>query len=1166
MNFKEFKPSSWAVDNKVTVFVLTAIIIMMGVMAYNRLPKEQFPEVVMSQIYIRTIYPGTSPTDMENLVTRQIEKKLKSVTGVKKIKSTSLQDFSSIIVDFNSDVEPEIAKQRVSDAVDKSMADLPTDLDQDPTVQAVDFSEFPILTINVSGSLDLDEIKKYAEEIEDKVEVLTEITRVDMIGALEKEVQINIDIFKMQQAGINFNDISKAISNENVNLAGGNLDVGRLERTIRVIGEFESVTQIEDVIVKGSKGNSMYLRDFADIKLTHRDKDSYARLNRENVISLNVIKRAGENLISAADQIYKIIDELQKTKFPKELSVVLTNDLSTNTRTNINELLASLIMGFIFVVVVLMFFMGVKNAVFVGLAVPLSSALSFVIIPQLDFTFNIIVTFSFLLGLGIVVDNAIVMIENTHRLHFKEGMKLENAAKKAAGEVFLPVLAGTLTTIAPFFPLLFWPGMMGKFMYFMPAVLIIILTASLFVAFIINPVFAVQWMGEKKNVNKNKRFWTIIITAGIFALLFLGNGYSSQTIAIEAQTLAEQANQVFDPVNLDSAKTNIMFGNLLIWFVFVLMFNRYILTPYFINPFQKYFIPSMMRFYKSLASKLLKSWSILFVNIGIFLLFLGLIALFVIKQPKTEFFPQSDPNMVMVFVELPLGSRAEVTDSLTAIVEDKVFNILGNNNPLVKSISSNVGIGAGDPQNPDQSVKPHKGKVTISFVAFKDRNGKSTSDVMESIRDEIKGLSGTSMKVEKENNGPPAGKPINIEISGDNLELLSEISKRFKSLIINESHIKGIENLKSDLELEKPEIILNINREKANQEGISTGQIASAIRTALYGKEISKYREGEDDYDIQLRIKREQREDLTSLLNINLTFREQDGEFRQVPISAFCDISYENNYGSVNRIGLKRVVTLSSNVLEDYNENEINDQIRELAKTFELPEGYEIKLTGAQEDQKETQDFLGVAFVMSVFMVLFILVAMFNSTIKTGIILTTILFSVIGVFGGIILSGMDISIMMTMVGMIALAGIVVNNGILLIDFTDELKKRGEKTREAIVHGGSIRFTPVILTAGSTMLGLVPLATGMNIDFYGLLTEWSPNINFYGNDNTAFWSPLSWAIIYGLSFSTFITLLITPTYYYWQYVTILKYKFFRNRGHSIPKSLFYYFVKKLPVLS
>jgi len=1163
MNFKQFKPTSWAIDNKVTIFVLTVIITLAGTMAYNQLPKEQFPEIVMSQIYVSTVYPGTSPTDMENLITRQIEKKLKSITGVKKIKSTSIQDYSSIVVEFNSDVEPEIAKQRVSDAVDKSKSDLPTDLDQDPTVQEVDFSEFPILTINVFGTLDLDEIKKYAEEIEDKVETLTEITRVDMIGALEKEVQVNVDVFKMQQAGINFNDISNAIANENINLAGGNLDIGRLERTIRVTGEFENVQQIEDVIVKGSKGNTMYLRDFAEVKLTHADKDSYARLNGKNVISLNVIKRAGENLISAADQIYKIIDELEKTKFPNELSVVLTNDMSTNTRTSINELIASVIMGFIFVVIVLMFFMGVKNAVFVGLAVPLSSALSFFIIPQLDFTFNIIVTFSFLLGLGIVVDNAIVIIENTYRLHFKEGMEIHAAAKKAAGEVFIPVLAGTATTIAPFFPLLFWPGMMGKFMYFMPAVLIIILTASLFVAFIINPVFAVQWMVPKKNVNQSKRFWTILITAGIFAILFLMGGYAGESEALAAQTLAEQANKVFDPINLESARTNIMFGNLLVWFVLVLLINRYILTPYMVNPFQKNVIPFLMKMYKNTVSKFLNTRGIIFVNAGIFALIMIFISLFAIRQPKTEFFPQSDPNMVMVYIELPLGSRAEVTDSITSIVEEKVFNILGENNPLVKSVSSNVGIGAGDPQNPDQSVKPHKGKVTVSFVAYKDRDGQSTNDIMSKIRDDIKGLPGTSMKVEKENNGPPTGKPINIEISGDDLEELNKISKEFSDLILKKAGIKGIENLKSDLELEKPEIILNINREKANLEGISTGQIASAIRTALYGKEVSKYREGEDDYEIQLRIKEDQRGDLTSLMNVYLTFREPDGKFRQVPISAFCDISYENNYGSIHRIGLKRVVTLSSNVLAGFNENEINDQIREVAKTYNLPEGYEINLTGAQEDQKETQDFLGVAFMISVFMVLFILVAMFNSTIKTGIILTTIFFSVIGVFGGIILSGMEISIMMTMVGMIALAGIVVNNGILLIEFTDELKEQGLKTRDAIIDGGSIRFTPVILTAASTMLGLVPLATGMNIDFYHLLTEWSPHINFYGNDNTAFWSPLSWAIIFGLSFSTFITLLVTPTYYYWQYITILKYKFYRNRGHSIPKSFFYYLFKKLP---
>ena len=1117
---KNFKPTTWAIKNKTAINVLTIFIIISGIVSYNGLPKEQFPEVVLPQVYIGTPYPGTSTTDIENLITRPIEKQLKSVVGVKKIKSTSIQDYSTVIVEFNSDIEPSLAKQRSQDAVDKAMADLPTDLDNDPSVTEMDFSEMPVMTINISGNYSLDQLKEYAEEIEDRIEALKEITRADMIGALEKEVQVNVNIHKMQLAGVSFNDVDKSIRNENVNLAGGNIDVGRLERTLRVVGEFKTVDQIRNIIVKAGQGNTVYLRDIADVQFTNADRDNFARLDRDPVIALNVIKRSGENLLEAADKINAILDDLKENRLPKDLNIILTNDLSVNTRVSITELLNSVVIGFILVTIVLLFFMGVKNALFVGLAVPLSSALSMVIIPGFDFTFNIMVTFSFLMALGILVDNAIVVIENTYRLHTKEGLEIKEAAREAAGEVFSPVLAGLLTTIAPFFPLLFWPGIMGEFMFFLPATLIIVLTSSLFVAFILNPVFAVQFMAKSKSKhvtsNMARLLWTLF--AVIIAVLFHFAG---------------------SPI----------MGNLIIILLALYYLTVYFLEPYMITPFQEKVIPAMMDFYKGIIKWMLIGHRPWIPVISVFFILIISVVLLSTRSPKVEFFPDGEPNSAFVYIELPLGTRAEVTDSITAIVEEKVFDIIGEDNPLVKSIQSNVGIGAGDPMNPDRSVQPQKGKVTVSFVPYGERNGEKTSKYLNEIREQIKGLPGTSMRVEKENNGPPMGKPINVEISGDEFDELVKISTHFKYTIIDSLGIKGIENLKSDLELNKPEIVVDINREKANKEGISSGQIASALRTALYGSEITKYRKGEDDYPIQLRVEESERNNISSLMNLRLTFRESDGKFRQVPISSFADISYASNFGGINRIGLKRVVTLSSNELEGYNANEINEQIRRAASQYNLPNGYEIKLTGEQEDQKETSDFLNIAFGLSIMLVLFILITMFNSVSKTLIILTTIFFSVVGVLLGYALTGMDFIIVMTMVGIIALAGIVVNNGILLIEFIDEMRTRGLKSREAIMTGGSIRFTPVILTASSTFLGLVPLALGMNIDFLSLLETWNPQINFQGNDNTMFWAPLSWSIIFGLIFSTGLTLIVVPAMYEINHIMGLKYEFQIQRGKS-----------------
>ncbi len=1134
---KEFKPTAWAINNSTSVWVMVIFLCLGGMMAYNSLPKEQFPGIVIPNIYIGTPYPGTSPNDIENLITRPIEKQLKSITGVKKIKSSSIQDFSTIFVEFQTDVEPSIAKQRVADAVDMAMADLPTDMEQDPMVQEMDFSEFPILTINVSGPYDLDILKDYAEEIQDKIEVLKEITRADMIGALDKEVQINVDLYRMKAAGISFDNIRNAVANENINLAAGTVNVGRLERTLRITGEFETVDQIRNIIIKSSNENSLYLRDIAEVKFTNAERKSFARLNRESVISLQVIKRSGENLIGAVDKIYEIIDQLQENKFPDELSIVLTNDMSTQTRSSISELINSIVIGFILVTVVLMFFMGSRNAVFVGLAVPISTFISFMMFPVLDYTFNIMTMFAFLLALGIIVDNAIVVVENTYRLHTVEGMEIRAAAKRATKEVFNPVLAGTATTVAPFVPLLFWPGMMGEFMSLLPAVLIIVLTSSLFVAFIINPVFAINFMKKKEaDIDKKK----------------------SESKSLLWGTLSGVAFAVlFHLADLPTA------GNLVIWALLLFHFNKFILTPYFIIPFQKKMIPAWMSAYRSTVTWMVSGKRPYGLLLGIGTLFVLIIVLLTLSPPKVEFFPNPDPNSAIVYIELPLGTRAEVTDSITRLVEEKVFSIVGEDNPIVKSVNSNVGIGTADPHNPDQTVQAQKGKVTVSFVPYKERNGESTFAILNSLRESIKGLPGTDMRVDREQFGPPVGMAVNLEISGDDFATLTEISKRVKSYIIDELKIEGIENLKSDLLLNKPEILININREKANIEGVSSGQVANALRTALYGLEVSKFRSAEEDYPIQLRLKYDQRQDIISLLNQPLTFMTKKGKFRQIPISAFVDISYENTFGGINRIGLKRVVTLSSNVLEGYNGNKINEQIREAIPNLNLPPGYEIKQTGEQEDQAETTDFLGGAFATSIMLVLMILVLMFNSVSRTIIILTTIFFSILGVLLGYALTGMDLIIVMTGIGVISLAGIVVNNAILLIEFTDELRARGMPARKAIIEGGAIRFTPVMLTAASTMLGLLPLAVGMNIDFAELLSSWSPGINFFGNDNTAFWSPMSWSIIFGLSFSTFMTLVATPSLYAIMYGWGFRYKFWRHRGKSFLLTLIIMPFKSLP---
>ena len=976
-------------------------------------------------------------------------------------------------------------------------------MDNDPTVQEVDFSEFPIMNINVSGNYSLDKLKKFAEMFQDEIEAMPEITRVDIIGALNREIQINVDVYRMQAAGFTFRDIEGAIASENVNISGGELNVDDVRRTLRVTGEFKDMESIRNIVIRSATGTSVLLRDIADVEDSYAERQDFARLDGKSVITMNVIKRAGTNLIAASDKIEEISERLQKTKLPAGVNVTLTGDQSEKTRVQLNDLINSVILGFIFVVLVLMFFMGTTNAIFVGLAVPLSILLAFLFMPSLHYSLNVIVMFSFLLGLGIVVDDAIVVIENTHRiLHDHKELTITQAAKMAAGEVFLPVLSGTLTNVAPFFPLLFWPGIVGEFMKYLPVTLIITLFASLVVAFIMNPVFAVSFMdkvdhNEKKDTGLKPLVKPLLILLGLTGL---------------------------------SYSFSFGFGNFMATITGLYLVNHFIFNP-MIAGFQGTLLPAFMNQYRRFITFLIQGYRPHGALGLVILMFIGVIGLFVASKPKVEFFPGGEPNFVYVYNQMPIGTDAHVTDSVTRIIEQKVNEVIAPNRKYVKSVISNVGIGAGDPQNPDRVVAPHKSKVTVAFVNFDERLGVSTSTILSDIRKKLEGIPGTEISVEKENAGPPTGKAIAIEISGEDFKVLNQLEKSVKAEI-QRTGIKGIEDLRSDLVLNKPEIIVDIDRIKATQQGISTAQIALEIRNALYGKEISQFRDTKEEYPIMLRLKVDNRNQIEKLVNLNISYRDMavGGAFRQVPISTLATIRYESAYSSVNRKNQERMVTLSSNVLNGYNANEVVAEINQAIQNLETPTGYTVRMGGEQEDQKETSDFLGIAFLMALGMIFVILVTQFNSVSKPFIIFGTVVLSLIGVLLGFALTKMTMSIVMTGVGVIALAGIVVKNGIILIEFIDELRNRGYGLSKAITEAAAIRLTPVVLTASSAVLGLIPLALGLNINFETLFTHGDPEF-FLGGDSVVFWGPLAWTIIFGLTFSTFLTLIIVPAMYY-----------------------------------
>ncbi len=1103
---KEFKLTSWSIDNRTAIFIITMIITLAGIMAYNAIPKEQFPDVVVPTIFVSTVYPGASPTDMEQLVTKPIEKQMKGLSGVKKVSSYSIQDFSNVIIEFNTDLDVIVCKQKVKDAVDKAKRDLPRDLPADPTITDFDISEIPIMNVNISGDFSLDKLKDFADRLKDEIEELREITRVDMVGALEKEIQVNVDKYKMAAASLTFRDIENALAFENMTISAGNVEVAGMTRSVAIRGDFKDVEQIKNIIVGSQSGAQLYLKDIAEVKMGHEDQESYSRLNGKNVIALNVIKKSGENLINASDKIKVLVDKLKATEFPSNLEVVITGDQSRATRVTLHDLINTIIIGFILVTIILMFFMGATDAIFVALSVPLSMCIAFLILPSLGFTLNFIVLFGFLLGLGIVVDDAIVVIENTHRIYHDEpDLTIVQAAKKAAGEVFLPVLSGTATTLAPFFPLVFWGGLFGKFMHYLPVTIIITLTASLLVAYVINPVFAVWFMGdpvrEGKVIDPAKKRRRAILGYSLYALATLGF-YASGNFAL---------------------------GNFAVTCAVVIALYRFALEGA-VQWFQRKGWPAIQNVYANfLGFALHRPWLMMG---GVTLLLIGSCGITASRQTNIVLFPSADPNFIFVYMNLPVGTDIKVTDSLTTILEKRVVETVGANNPIVESVISNVALNASEDQF-DRSATSNKGKIGVAFVEFSKRNGENSKAYLDKIRAATKGLiPGAEITVAQEQGGPPTPKPISVEVRGDDFTLLTQTSQAVKRYL-DSLNIPGVEELRTDMVVSKPEIKINIDRDRANREGISTAQVGMEFRTAILGKEATKFKDGEDEIPVNIRLQRDQRDNINAVENLNITFRDMNmgGVLRSVPMTALADIQYSNTYGGVRRLNQERIVTIASNITSEYQpkQTEVVNAVKAAIANFPPREGVTVGFAGEDAEVRDAATFLGNSLLISICIILLILVAQFNSIGKTLIIMTEVVFSIIGVLLGMAIFKMDFVVIMTGIGIVALAGIVVRNGILMVEFTDHLRDKGLAVREALIEAGRIRMTPVLLTATAAILGLIPLAVGFNIDFESLFAHGDPKI-FFGGDSVAFWGPLSWTIIFGLSFATFVTLIILPTMY------------------------------------
>ncbi len=1144
---KEFGISSWAVDNRITVYILTFIIIVMGTLAYLNMPREDFPEILENKIFISSIFPGNSAEDVEKLVTKPLEDQFKNISGVEKVTSSSYQDYGLIVVEFSQKVTIEEAKVLIKDKVDQSKAktDWPN-LDNgskvEPNVFNINISEeVPILNINLKGNYTTQQLKKYGEYLQDEIENVSEVKKVDILGVDDREVEIAIDVFKMGAAQVSFDDIQNAVKYENMTLSGGNLVSQGSRNNIRIVGEISKPEQLNEVVVK-SFGGTVYLKDIAKVSFKEKEKTTYARESGQEVVMLNVKKRSGQNMISAIDQVKEIVKTAQEKVLPKDLSLKMTNDQSDSVEHQVNELSNHIIFGIILVMIVLMFTMGLRNSLFVGAAIPLSMLMAFAILSAFGFTLNTMVLFGLVMGLGLLVDDGIVVVDNVFA-NMKKGMSRIQASKIGIGEIAWPVISSTATTLAAFIPLALWPGTVGKFMIYFPITLSCVLGASLFVAMIINAAMTGGFMDiEDRNISRSKlkRQTSIFLSIALFFGIF---GYLMQGvfgITIGVSFLSVTFSKVVCHLSL------IYVG--LLWCYHLFLFKA-------TQDFQHSFFPRLEAKYQVFLGKILNGKRATIALVSIIGLLIFSFVLLGIFPREVLFFPNNVPKQNIVYIEYPQGTDISKTNKATLFVEKQVIDVLKkyvdkntNENFLAESIVSQVGMGAGNP-NVDvgsQSESPFKGKVTVNFVEFNLRRGIDTNVILEEIRSKVKGIAGAKITVEKDAAGPPSGYPISLQLSGSDYDQMLVEAKKVIGFI-NSKNIEGIEKLNIDVNKESPELEMKIDRVGIGSLGSSTGQVGFTMRRAIYGQEISTYKEGKDDYNITMRLQEDQRKNEGILFNQPVTFRNMNnGQIVQIPISSISSTEKKYTFNQIKRKNSKRVMTIYSNVLTGANGDAISKQIETALQTsnYKMAGDITYSFSGEQEQQKKDSSFLFGALLLALASITIIIVLQFNSISKTVVIMFTVLLSFSGVFYGYVIAQMDFVILMTMMGIIALSGIVVKNGIVLMDFfvllLDEkvivknLESHDDlsidEIKEVIIMSGKSRLRPVLLTALTAILGLIPLAIGLNFDFFGLVTDLNPHL-YMGGDNVIFWAPLAWTIIFGLTYATVLTLVMVPVMFY-----------------------------------
>ncbi len=1013
--------TSFSVKNRITTMVVIFIILVAGMYAYRILPRESFPDITIPNVIVTTPYEGVAPSDIESLITDEIEPKLMSLSDVDEIRSYSSEGNSTIIVEFTSDIDIDDALQKVRDKVDEAKGDLPNDLENDPFVDEINLSEFPIMSVIVSGPVGLVRLKELADDLSEDLETISGVLEAKVTGGLEREIRVVYEPERLAAYNLSPTQVMSAVISNNLNTPGGDMDIGPQNYLVKIPGEFDDPGEASGLILRSENNRSVFITDVAQLRDGYEEQTTRARYNGREAVSIDVIKRSGENIIYIADAVKALLNEYQPA-MPEGVEFSIVSDQSRDVRSMVADLENSILTGLVLVVAVVFFAMGLRNSMLVACAIPLSMLITFFMLWMFDMTLNMVVLFSLVLAVGMLVDNAIVIIENIYRHCQDEGRNKLEAAVVATHEVMWPVIASMATTVAAFFPMVFWPGMTGEFMKFLPKTVIITLIASLFVALVINPTLASIFIKVKRQTVEKKPL-------GLFL-----RGY------------------------------------------------RYLLSGAIGRPF----------FTLCCAVSALVLVMIAYGRFG----------------RGVEFFPEIDPPRAFVDIKMPKGSNLEQTDIIAKRVEEfasqhQITSIVTSVGAVSTGIDAFFGGGGG---------AKDKGRIMLEFPVMEERETPA-KQILATLRKQTKPIYECDIEITEEEGGPPTGAAVSIELSGESYEVLAPLMRQVKDKI---RHVPGLVDLKDDYVIARPEIVIDVDKQRAALLGLDTRMVAENVKTAIRGVEAGKYRDGNDEYDIIVQLPLERRKDLEALKNLLVS----DAMGRYAPISSVAELKVSAGLGAIVHSDQDRVITIEGGA-EGRLPTEVLADVQLALADMQLPRGYKITYRGESEDREEAEVFLTEAFAAVLMLIALILVTEFNSLYRPLIVLSSVILSTAGVFIGLMVTQTPFGIIMTGIGVISLAGVVVNNAIVLLDYIEQLRERGQSAYDSIINACSIRFRPVVLTAITTILGLAPMALGVSYDFRqgGFLV---------GTESSQWWGPMAAAVIFGLAFATVMTLLVVPS--------------------------------------